>query len=107
MPIQAYQQRPGRRGAFDTTTVGPAAELAPDPAANRYAATIGGNTVAWMDFGYSPGSPATYEIVAYDLGTSVATRVTTDTRNDRWVAASPTGSVLAWESCDSSGLASV
>ena len=84
---------------FNTATAGPAVELAPDPAAIRSGATIGGSTVAWQDLGFGPGLS---EIVAYDLGAGVAVRVTNDTRNDRNVAVSSGGSVLAWEACDAS-----
>lgn len=85
--------------AFDTTTGGPAVELDPQPGSNRREAAIGGNTVAWQDFGFSLVSSP--EIVAYDRAAGTATRITNDALYDRDPAVSPAGTELAWTKCAS------
>ncbi len=55
--------------------------------------SIGGRTIAWQeDFDASQGG----EIVVFDLDSSTATRLTTDTVNDRWPRVSPDGSTVVW-----------
>jgi hypothetical protein len=58
---------------FDTSTSGPATELAPQASSQRRAPAIGGNTVAWTDFEFGQS-----EVLVHDLGTAVATRLTND-----------------------------
>ncbi len=87
---------------FDRSAGGTAVELAPAEITNRRASSIGGNTVAWQDLGFSTGGILTAEIVAYDLTSTLATRVTNDDVVDRNPAVSPDGNVIAWEKCDTS-----
>lgn len=76
------------------------APLELDPMANskRTNAAIGGNTVAWQDLGFT-GGPWQYEVVAFDLGSQVATRLTNDLLLDQAPAVSPQGDVIAWAKC--------
>ncbi len=87
---------------FDVTTSGPAIELAPVLNSNRRAASIGADTVAWQDLGFSTGGILTAEIVAYDLVSTVASRLTVDGVVDRNPAVAPDGNVIVWEKCPTS-----
>jgi len=86
--------------AFDAA----APALAPvvvDPSSvstTRIGAAIGGNTVAYVDFGLQ----ANGEIVVSDLGTLASTRLTTDTAIDGNPSVSPNGNVVVWEHCATS-----
>ncbi|HBG05571.1 MAG: hypothetical protein A2075_07555 [Geobacteraceae bacterium GWC2_58_44] len=84
---------------FDTTTAGPAVQLAPGPALNRRNGVIGGATVAWQDLGYGTGGMLGSEVVAYDLPTGTVTRLTSDTLVDRTPAVAQDGNVVVWEKC--------
>lgn len=84
---------------FDTTTAGPASELAPGPGINRRAGVIGGLTVAWQDMGF--GGLSLSEVVAYDIPTAAVTRLTNDSVVDRNPAVAPDGNVVVFEKCAS------
>jgi hypothetical protein len=76
-----------------------ATELAPTPGAQRFQPAIGGNTVAWLEFGVFGGVELAFDIVAYDLATGMTTRLTNDALVDKAVAVSPDGSVIVWTRC--------
>jgi len=85
--------------AFDAATQGPTIELAPAPGSLRGGASIGGRTVVWQELGFSTDTTVISEVVAYDLDTATAVRITNDIQVDRDVAVSPDGNVIAWEKC--------
>lgn len=80
---------------FDAATVGPAIEVDPAPSTTRFGAAIGGNTVAYIDFGLEGNG----ELVISDLSTLVSTRITNDTAVDGNPSVSPDGNVVVWEHC--------
>jgi hypothetical protein len=83
---------------FDPTgTVAPV-EIAPSPGTSRIGSAIGGNTVAYIDFGLQ----ASGELVIHDLATSLSVRITNDTAFDQNPAVAPGGDVVTWEHCASS-----
>jgi hypothetical protein len=88
--------------AYDTATAGPPTELDPQPSSIRRGSAIGGNTVAWIDLGFY-ASTSFPEIVAYDLASRTATRLTSDLFFDTEPAVAPDGSVIAWTKCQSAG----
>lgn len=73
-------------------------ELDPQAGSNRRGAAIGGNTVAWVDFGF--GGPS--EIVVYDLVSNATERLTYDAVFDSDPAVSPDGNVVVWAKCATS-----
>ena len=87
-----------RTGIFVFDAATPAAAPAgidPGPGTNRFGAAIGGNTVAYIDFGLE----AHGELVIHDLDTAVSNRITNDTAPDGNPAVSPDGRVVTWEHC--------
>ena len=65
--------------AFDAATPAVApVEIDPTPSPNRFGAAIGGNTVAYIDFGLQ----ANGELVIHDLVSSSSVRITNDTEVD-------------------------
>ena len=81
---------------FDTAT-GILTELAPYAPgifAERFAAVIGAETVAFAEFGPGPG-----DIVAYDLASGALTNVTQSADVELSPAVSPAGDVLVWLRC--------
>ncbi|MBA2558351.1 MAG: PD40 domain-containing protein [Propionibacteriales bacterium] len=83
---------------YDTATGGPAVVLDPQPGSFRRDPSIGGNTVAWEDLGTVTQGTGP-EIVAYDIGSATATRLTDDSLPDFGPAVAPDGSVIAWTKC--------
>ena len=81
---------------FDTTT-GILSELAAAPASSRIGVAIGGQTVAFVDYGLV--ADGTGEIMVLDLTTSALTRLTSDTAFDTNPKVSRDGNVVTWESC--------
>ncbi len=82
--------------AFDAATPAVApVEIDPTPSPNRFAAAIGGSTVAYIDFGLE----AKGELVIHDLVSSSSVRITNDTAGDGNPAVSPDGNVVVWEHC--------
>ena len=73
-------------------------EIDPAPGTTRLGSAIGGNTIAYVDFGLE----ANGEIVIHDLTTSTSTRITNDTNPDQGPSVSPDGNVVTWEHCNSS-----
>jgi Tol biopolymer transport system component len=84
---------------FDTASSSAPAEVAPSTNPLRRAPVIGGNIVAWQDFGLN-SQP---DIVVHDLTSNMTTPVTNDDSFDELPAISPDGSVLVWGKCDPSG----
>lgn len=86
--------------AFDTANPGAGAvELDPVEGARRDLSSIGGRTVAWMELvGFSSSHT---DIVAYDLDSGQATRLTTDGADVRNQdpAVSLDGAVVTWSKC--------
>jgi hypothetical protein len=83
---------------FDAATAAPPIEIDPAPGTTRIGAAIGGNTVAYIDFGLQ----ANGELVIFELSTSTSTRITSDTAIDGNPSVSPDGNVVVWEHCVSS-----
>ncbi len=86
---------------FNVREGGGAQELAPREGADRRAATIGGQTVAWQELGYI-GSSQQPEIFAYRLDSPALTRLSEDTSVDRTPAVSADGTTVAWTKCATS-----
>jgi Periplasmic component of the Tol biopolymer transport system len=81
---------------FDASTPAVApVEVDPAPATTRFGDAIGGNTVAYIDFGLE----ANGELVISDLSTLTSTRVTNDTAIDSNPSVSVDGNVVVWEHC--------
>lgn len=86
---------------FDVHQGGSAEELASRPSANRRAAAVGGQTVAWQELGYTVDAvPA--EIFAYRQDTLALTRLTEDSSLDRSPAVSADGRTVVWTKCATS-----
>jgi len=84
---------------FDAATPAVAPiEVDPAPDTIRLGAAIGGNTVAYVDFGLEGNG----ELVVSDLSTLVSTRLTTDASADGNPSVSPDGNVVVWEHCPTS-----
>jgi hypothetical protein len=83
---------------FDAATAAAPIEIDPAPGTTRIGAAIGGNTVAYIDFGLQ----ANGELMISDLSTSISTRITNDTAIDGNPSVSPDGNVVVWEHCGSS-----
>jgi WD40-like Beta Propeller Repeat len=71
-------------------------ELDPTSNAVRKTPAIGGDTVAWEDLTYNPSIS---QVVAYNLTTHVATRITNTVYNEEDPAVSPDGHVIVWTEC--------
>ena len=71
-----------------------------DPVTNptRFGTAIGGNTVAYIDFGLQ----ANGELVIHDLVSGLSERITNDMVGDGNAAVSPDGNVVVWEHCATS-----
>ena len=83
---------------FDAQTAAAPIELDPALGTTRLGSAIGGNTVAYVDFGLE----ANGEVVVHDLITSTSVRITNDTNPDQSPSVSPDGNVVTWEHCNSS-----
>lgn len=80
---------------FDAATGAAPIEIDPAPGTIRIGSAIGGNTVAYIDFGLHPNG----ELVLHDLATSTSVRITTDTAFDGNPAVAPGGDTVVWEHC--------
>lgn len=81
---------------FDAATPGVApVEVDATPGSTRIGAAIGGNTVAYIDFGLE----AHGELVIHDLTSGLSVRITNDSEIDGNPAVSPDGNVVVWEHC--------
>jgi Tol biopolymer transport system component len=83
---------------FDAVAGGAPIELDPAMGTTRLGSAIGGDTVAYIDFGLQ----ANGELVIHDLATSTSVRVTNDINPDQSPQVSPSGDVVVWEHCQSS-----
>lgn len=86
--------------AFDISAGGSPITLDPQPNSLREKPSIGGQTVAWVDFGLSDNLYLS-EIMIFELGTGVATRLTDDEFYDTDPIVSPDGSFIVWTKCQS------
>lgn len=86
---------------FDVHQGGAAEELAPRAGSNRRSATVGGQTVAWQELGYTVDS-APPEVFAYRLDTLALTRLTEDASVDRSPSVSADGQTVVWAKCATS-----
>ncbi len=80
---------------FDAATAAAPIEIDPALGTTRIGSAIGGNTVAYIDFGLHGNG----ELVLHDLATSASVRVTNDAAFDHNPAVSPGGDVVVWEHC--------
>ena len=78
------------------TPATPPIEIDAAPATTRVGSAIGGNTVAYIDFGLE----AYGELVIHDLTTAASVRITNDTNPDQSPSVSPDGNVVTWEHCN-------
>jgi PKD repeat protein len=83
---------------FDAATGGAPVEVDPSPGSNRISAAIGGNTVAYVDFGLQLNG----ELVVSDLSGLTSVRLTNDVAIDGNPSVSPDGNVVVWEHCATS-----
>ena len=65
---------------------------------NRIGSAIGGNTVAYIDFGLHGNG----EVVIHDLTTATSQRITNDSLFAQNPSVSPDGAVVTWEQCSTS-----
>jgi hypothetical protein len=86
---------------FDAATPNvPPVEISPPNGGTRLYASIGGNTVAYIDQGIDSHG----ELVIYDLATGVTQQITSDVLYDQNTSTSPDGNVVVWERCLTSPL---
>ena len=82
---------------FDASSGAAPVEVNPARPSFRSAAAIGGNTVAYVD--NLLDNLGAGEIIAWDLVTGSATRLTNDGNIDQAPAVSPDGNVIVWDRC--------
>lgn len=70
-------------------------EIDPAPGTTRLGSAIGGDTVAYIDFGLEKNG----ELVIHDLVSNTSVRITNDTAYDQNPSVSPDGNVVTWEHC--------
>jgi len=80
---------------------GPTVEISPSAARGRGHSEIGGDTIAYQDFGYDPSNLHQSEIALSSVSdpTAPAYRLTDDTLADQSPAVSPDGSAVVWQKC--------
>jgi hypothetical protein len=83
---------------FDAATAAAPLEIDAAPGTIRLGSAIGGDTVAYVDFGLQLRG----EIVLHDLTGGTSVRVTTDTAWDQNPSVAPDGNVVVWEHCATS-----
>jgi hypothetical protein len=83
---------------FDAATAAAPIEIDPALGTTRLWSAIGGDTIAYIDYGLHLNG----EMVIHDLATSTSVRITNDTEFDVNPAVSPAGNVVVWEHCTSS-----
>lgn len=83
---------------FDAATAATPIEIDAAVGSNRIGSAIGGNTVAYIDFGLHGNG----EVVVHDLTTATSLRMTNDTVFDQNPSVSPDGNVVTWEHCSTS-----
>ncbi|HTG95434.1 MAG TPA: hypothetical protein VL866_22740 [Pyrinomonadaceae bacterium] len=92
----AYTVSPSGRYAvriFDTNSQTTTAV----PGVNRVGPSIGGNLVAFEDWGNGQ-----FDIATYDLSTGIVTPLTNDSLYDQGPKVSPNGKAVVWEKCQTS-----
>ena len=78
---------------FDVSTpLVPPIEIDPADGVTRIGSAIGGNTVAYIDYGVASFG----DLVIHDLTTSTSTRITNDGEIDSDPSVSPDGNVVTW-----------
>jgi hypothetical protein len=90
--------------SFDTATPGAQpVEVSPVVNASRTNPQIGGNTIAWEDYGIS--NIPTGNVIAYDIPTGATTPLSNDPNPvvNQSLTVSPDGSVVTWEKCADPG----
>lgn len=85
---------------YDVTSAAAPVEIDPQPDAQRIGAAIGGQTIAFSDFGL--GTSGTGEIIAYNYMNSSKARLTNDLAYDQSPSVAPNGRVVVWEKCATS-----
>lgn len=84
---------------FDAATPAVAPiEIDPASGTTRIGTAIGGNTVAYIDFGLHGNG----ELIIHDLTTATSVRITNDAIFDNSPSVSPDGNVVTWEHCNTS-----
>ncbi|MBF5044224.1 hypothetical protein FGE12_17635 [Aggregicoccus sp. 17bor-14] len=85
---------------YDVAAGGAPVELAPAAGTNRRAASVGGRTVAWEDYGAWGSQGVAPELVVYDLDSGVTQALTSDALSDTAPAVSPDGRTVVWTKCE-------
>ena len=80
---------------FDTSTL-TSTEIMPAAGSNRIGTAIGGNTVAFVDYGLGSGLG---EIVAYDIARNLSQRLSFSDYSDDWPSVASNGAALVWQNC--------
>jgi hypothetical protein len=84
---------------FDAATPGtPPVEIDPVTPITRIGSAIGGDTVAYIDYGLNGFG----EVIIHDLASAVSVRATIDVASDANPSVSPDGNVVTWEHCATS-----
>jgi hypothetical protein len=83
---------------FDAATGLAPIEIDPLAGSNRVGTAIGGNTVAYIDFGLQ----ANGELVVHDLAAGTSVQLTNDIAFDQSPSVSPDGNTVVWEHCATS-----
>jgi hypothetical protein len=83
---------------FDAATGAAPIEIDQSVGSNRLGSAIGGNTVAYVDFGLQPSG----ELVVHDLAAGTSVRLTNDVAFDQNPSVSPDGNTVVWEHCATS-----
>jgi len=92
--------------SLDTATGAAPTEVAPETTPSyRFAPSVGGRTVAFMDFSFT-GLQEESEIAVASLDGGAAIRLTNDKLPDLVPAVSPDGSVVVWRKCSFFGVGS-
>jgi len=84
---------------YDANTGGSPITLDPLPNSLREKPAVGGQIVAWVDFGLNDNNLYISEIVIYDLVTGLTTRLTNDEFYDTDPSVSPDGTLIVWTKC--------
>ncbi len=80
---------------------GPATEVSPSANALPRHAVVGGDTIAYEDFGDETSNQHEIFLSSVVDPAAPAYRLTNDMLDDRWPGVSPDGNVVVWEKCES------
>jgi Tol biopolymer transport system component len=83
---------------FDAATAAAPIEMDAVSGTTRIGSAIGGNTVAYVDFGIEGHG----ELIIHDLTTATSVRITNDIAYEANPSVSPDGNVVTWEHCNTS-----